>query len=38
MSGMKESETLKTCSIMMALMGLSGLLFVMLLARVIPLV
>ena len=38
MSGMKESETLKTCSIMMAIMGLSGLLFVMLLARLFPLV
>ncbi len=38
MSGMKESETLKTASTMMALMGTAGLFIVMLLARLFPLV
>jgi len=38
MSGMKETETLKTASTMMALMGTAGLCLVMLLARLLPLV
>jgi gluconate:H+ symporter, GntP family len=38
MSGMKESETLKTASMMMAVMGVAGLFIVMLLARLFPLV
>jgi GntP family gluconate:H+ symporter len=37
MAGMTESETLKTCSVMMALMGVVGLLVVMALARLFPL-
>jgi GntP family gluconate:H+ symporter len=38
MSGMTEGETLKTCSIMMTLMGIVGLLVIMVLARLFPLV
>jgi len=38
MSGMTEGETLKTCSIMMTLMGIVGLLVIMILARLFPLV
>jgi len=38
MSGMTEGETLKTCSAMMTVMGITGLLVVMVLARVLPLV
>ncbi len=38
MSGMTEGETLKTCSAMMALMGIVGLLVIMILARFFPLV
>ncbi|TKJ34685.1 MAG: gluconate transporter [Planctomycetes bacterium B3_Pla] len=38
MSGMTEGETLKTCSTMMALMGIVGLLVIMILARLFPLV
>lgn len=38
MSGMREGETLKTASTMMALMGTAGLFIVMLLARLFPLV
>ncbi len=36
MSGMTEGETLKTCSTMMALMGIVGLLVIMILARLFP--
>jgi len=38
MSGMTEGETLKTCSAMMTLMGIVGLLVIMVLARLFPLV
>ncbi|MHC4118149.1 MAG: GntP family permease [Planctomycetota bacterium] len=38
MSGMTEGETLKTCSAMMTLMGIVGLLVIMILARLFPLV
>lgn len=38
MSGMTEGQTLKTCSAMMTLMGIVGLLVIMLLARFLPLV
>jgi len=38
MTGMTESETLKTCSVMMTLMGVVGLFVVMALARLFPLV
>jgi GntP family gluconate:H+ symporter len=37
-SGMTEGETLKTCSAMMTLMGIVGLLVIMVLARLFPLV
>ena len=38
MSGMTEGETLKTCSAMMTVMGIVGLLVIMVLARLFPLV
>jgi GntP family gluconate:H+ symporter len=38
MSGMTEGETLKTCSAMMTLMGIVGLLVTMILARLFPLI
>lgn len=38
MSGMTEGETLKTCSTMMAIMGIVGLFVIMILARLFPLV
>ena len=38
MSGMTEGETLKTCSMMMTLMGIVGLFVIMILARLFPLV
>ena len=38
MSGMTEGETLKTCSALMTLMGIVGLLVIMILARLLPLV
>ena len=38
MGGMKETETLRLSSAMMAIMGVVGLIFTMIFARVLPLV
>jgi len=38
MSGMTEGETLRTCSLMMTVMGIVGLLVIMILARLFPLI